>query len=92
MPKEICQCGHGRAAHEHYRPGTDCALCGPQVCQAYDGPRRSRWRALVAKLKPASAPKADRRPDGIADSLPATDEGTNIVPLQRKSGRSDRAG
>ncbi|WP_248705112.1 hypothetical protein [Curtobacterium sp. MWU13-2055] len=20
-------CGHAQAAHEHYRPGTDCALC-----------------------------------------------------------------
>ncbi|PYY54560.1 hypothetical protein DEJ17_14265 [Curtobacterium sp. MCSS17_011] len=20
-------CGHQQAAHEHYRPGTDCALC-----------------------------------------------------------------
>jgi len=22
-----CTCGHGAAAHEHYRRGTDCALC-----------------------------------------------------------------
>ncbi|MGD3261515.1 hypothetical protein QT366_22665, partial [Xanthomonas citri pv. citri] len=22
-----CVCGHPRDAHEHYRPGTDCALC-----------------------------------------------------------------
>ena len=22
-----CHCGHGRSVHEHYRPGTDCALC-----------------------------------------------------------------
>ena len=22
-----CVCGHPREAHEHYRPGTDCALC-----------------------------------------------------------------
>ncbi len=22
-----CVCGHVRDAHEHYRPGTDCALC-----------------------------------------------------------------
>lgn len=21
-------CGHDRAAHHHYRRGTDCALCG----------------------------------------------------------------
>jgi hypothetical protein len=23
----ICRCGHERAAHEHYRAGSDCALC-----------------------------------------------------------------
>jgi hypothetical protein len=23
-----CRCGHGRQAHEHYRRGSDCALCG----------------------------------------------------------------
>jgi hypothetical protein len=23
----ICACGHLRTAHEHYRRGTDCALC-----------------------------------------------------------------
>ncbi|GAB3263433.1 hypothetical protein GCM10027448_38490 [Nocardioides dilutus] len=22
-----CQCGHIEGAHEHYRRGTDCALC-----------------------------------------------------------------
>jgi len=22
-----CTCGHGEQAHEHYRRGTDCALC-----------------------------------------------------------------
>jgi hypothetical protein len=23
----VCVCGHAQAAHEHYRPGSDCALC-----------------------------------------------------------------
>ncbi len=27
-----CACGHGRDAHEHYRRGSDCALCD---CPAY---------------------------------------------------------
>jgi hypothetical protein len=22
-----CRCGHSEGAHEHYRRGTDCALC-----------------------------------------------------------------
>lgn len=24
---KACQCGHVEGAHEHYRRGTDCALC-----------------------------------------------------------------
>lgn len=24
---ETCVCGHVQDAHEHYRPGSDCALC-----------------------------------------------------------------
>jgi hypothetical protein len=23
----VCRCGHARDAHEHYRRGTECALC-----------------------------------------------------------------
>lgn len=22
-----CRCGHPRAFHRHYRPGTDCSVC-----------------------------------------------------------------
>lgn len=29
-----CACGHTAAAHEHYRPGTDCGSCGPAICRA----------------------------------------------------------
>ena len=32
-----CRCGHDRFAHEHYRPGLDCALC---PCP--------RWRRVLA--------------------------------------------
>jgi hypothetical protein len=24
---KLCTCGHGKRAHEHYRAGSDCALC-----------------------------------------------------------------
>jgi hypothetical protein len=34
-----CRCGHGKRAHQHYRRGTDCALCG---CGSYSRP----WTAL----------------------------------------------
>ncbi|MGK5110462.1 MULTISPECIES: hypothetical protein [unclassified Geodermatophilus] len=30
-----CTCGHGKQAHEHYRRGTDCALC---ACGRYRRP------------------------------------------------------
>jgi hypothetical protein len=33
---EQCRCGHVSVAHEHYRRGTDCALCG---CGRYKGAR-----------------------------------------------------
>jgi len=29
----VCQCGHPRAAHQHYRSGLDCALCW---CESYE--------------------------------------------------------
>ncbi|MFP5072085.1 hypothetical protein ACLFMI_20765 [Pseudonocardia nantongensis] len=25
---EMCRCGHERDAHEHFRAGTDCGVCG----------------------------------------------------------------
>lgn len=28
---DTCRCGHGHEAHEHYRPGADCALCADCV-------------------------------------------------------------
>ena len=35
-----CRCGHQRQAHEHYRRGTDCALCPCQRFRARRGRRR----------------------------------------------------
>jgi hypothetical protein len=32
-----CTCGHGKQTHEHYRAGSDCALCG---CGRYRRPLR----------------------------------------------------
>lgn len=41
-----CACGHDRDAHEHYRPGSDCAMCPEGVCMRFARPRRTRfpWR------------------------------------------------
>jgi hypothetical protein len=32
-----CSCGHGKQTHQHYRAGSDCALCG---CGKYQRPLR----------------------------------------------------
>ncbi|MCU7727371.1 hypothetical protein ODJ79_26875 [Actinoplanes sp. KI2] len=41
----VCVCGHPRAAHEHHRRGTDCALCDPGACVRFR--RGSWWRRLA---------------------------------------------
>jgi hypothetical protein len=48
-----CACGHARAAHEHYRSGTDCGACGATGCAEFHregGPIRRMLRrfGLVA--------------------------------------------
>lgn len=30
-----CVCGHGKAVHDHYRPGWDCGVCGAVLCTDY---------------------------------------------------------
>jgi len=35
----LCQCGHGRDAHRHYRRGSECALC---ACSRWSPPGRLR--------------------------------------------------
>lgn len=30
-----CVCKHGRDAHDHYRGGTDCAVCPAGACNRY---------------------------------------------------------
>jgi hypothetical protein len=44
-----CVCGHPREAHEHYRAGTDCALCGRSGCSRFRvaGSLWSRLRGLL---------------------------------------------
>jgi hypothetical protein len=41
-----CVCGHPRAAHEHYRRGSDCGICGVTKCAAYRRPRGILRRML----------------------------------------------
>jgi hypothetical protein len=38
----VCRCGHQQAAHEHYRRGSDCGVCGRDTCPAFTAaPARS---------------------------------------------------
>ena len=30
-----CRCGHSADAHEHFRRGSDCSGCGPEVCPRF---------------------------------------------------------
>lgn len=46
-----CVCGHPRTAHRHYRRGSDCAVCGPEVCPRY---RPVRWWRRPAKADRAA--------------------------------------
>ena len=47
-----CVCGHPREAHEHYRSGTDCALCGRARCHRFRA--ASGLRARLSRLLGAS--------------------------------------
>jgi hypothetical protein len=38
----VCQCGHDRDAHSHYRRGSECALC---ECARWSPP--GWWRRLL---------------------------------------------
>jgi len=45
----VCRCGHPRDAHEHYRSGTECAVCAE--CPGFRppaGPLR-RFAARLAR-------------------------------------------
>lgn len=32
---ELCRCGHVYAMHTHYRYGSDCGQCGPDLCRFF---------------------------------------------------------
>ena len=72
MRRQVCNCGHDRAAHEHYRRGSDCAICPPGECPRYDGPKRPWWHALsfVGRRSggPAGGSQPFRRDDEDGDS------------------------
>lgn len=47
----LCRCGHDRESHQHYRPGSDCALC---ECQRWSPPTwLSRLLGRLGRLRAA---------------------------------------
>ena len=42
-----CTCGHPKAAHEHYRAGTDCGVCGATACAGF---RPAERTGMVRRL------------------------------------------
>ena len=42
--EQLCVCGHVKAAHQHFRAGSDCGSCGAQKCPAYRRDNRATPR------------------------------------------------
>ena len=60
-PRRVCQCGHSRAAHQHYRSGSECSLCSD--CPRYRAslPSVTRLITWMAKRRAGrSGPSASR--------------------------------
>jgi hypothetical protein len=86
-----CVCGHGGPAHEHYRRGSDCSLCGPRECTRFRSSsgllgmvrRRRAWPAadgptnVVDQESIALHVSDDRR--RIVETLPTRAESTANV-------------
>lgn len=48
-----CRCGHSHQAHEHYRRGSDCGICGADGCAKFRlAPNQPS--ALAEAITPAS--------------------------------------
>jgi hypothetical protein len=53
-----CKCGHGRAAHMHYRKGTECGSCD---CSKFREPKfKTLAQALEAHMVTERALKESR--------------------------------
>lgn len=59
-PDSLCRCGHVQAAHEHYRRGTDCGICGRDSCPAFAA---APAQAQPAEAQPADATAGRRQPN-----------------------------
>lgn len=86
VPNPLCVCGHLRDAHEHYRRGTDCATCGPELCAKY---RRASLRRRTPPTPPSSAPPAEpvERDDAYRAPLTATGPLAIVTELRSRARR-----
>jgi hypothetical protein len=55
---DICRCDHESAAHEHYRAGSECAVCPSGECSRYRS--TTLVRGWVARLFRTSRIEPDR--------------------------------
>jgi len=53
MHRVVCRCGHPRDAHEHYRAGSECAVCGAAVCARFR--RVYWWHRLIRGREPVNS-------------------------------------
>src|SRR4051794_12434700 len=63
--RDVCTCGHVREAHEHYRRGSDCGICGRETCQGFtaEAPGAVRRGSETEEDRPNARP-ACRLPRG----------------------------
>lgn len=68
-----CTCGHERASHRHYRPGSDCAECPAGVCttfRAANGSAQIVAAIAAASSKAAAVFRRRRRGPAEPDEVP----------------------
>jgi hypothetical protein len=72
-----CVCGHDDFAHEHHRPGTDCALCpAREDCTKFrnrNAVHRQLWRALT-KARPERCRNCRYRITDLAGAVRESNE------------------
>ncbi len=85
MNRSACVCGHPHEAHEHYRAGTDCSLCGPAACRRFRAAGGLRAR-IGRVLHPgvAGLPVEPVEPVGTESAEP-------VVPPAELQGRRARS-
>lgn len=59
-----CACGHNRAAHEHFRRGSDCGACGAPTCSRFHSGAPTPLSVLASVIQTVRPRRrADHRSD-----------------------------